>query len=129
MEGFGESALGRDEVHVTLYPSSQCLPWLVLGSQNRRNVCAGIDFTTEDGRDEIGALRKVAVNSPNADASFLGDLSHWSVHSRSCEHRHGRLEQRIDVALGVGAHAPIRVSSRLDAITRVFRFIAHPTLH
>jgi NAD(P)-dependent dehydrogenase (short-subunit alcohol dehydrogenase family) len=113
VEGLGESALGRDEVHVTLHPSSQRLAWLVLGSQNRPSVCAGIDFTTEDGRDEVGALRKVTVNSPDADASLLSDLSDRSFHSRGCEHRHGRLEQRIVVALCVGAHAPIRAAKEV----------------
>jgi NAD(P)-dependent dehydrogenase (short-subunit alcohol dehydrogenase family) len=121
----GESALGRDEVHVTLHPSSQRLAWLVLGSQNRRGVCAGIDFTTEDGRDEVGALRKVAVNSPDADAGLVGDLSYRSVHSRGCEHRHGRLEQRIDVALRVGTHRPIRAVARLRTRILLFRFAAH----
>jgi len=125
MEGLGESALGRDEVHVTPHPSSQRLAWRVLGSQNRRGICAGIDFTTEDGRDEVGALRKVAVNSSDSEASLLRDLSDRSVHSRACEHHHRRLEQRIDVALGVGAHSPIRVAPMPVGITRVFRFIAH----
>ena len=125
MQGGGESALGCDEVHVTLHPSRQRLAWLVLGGQNRRGVCAGIDFTTEDGRDEVGALRKVAVNRPDADAGLLGDFSDRSVHSGSCEHRHGRLQQRIDVALGVGAHRPIRAVARFRTLILLFRFAAH----
>jgi hypothetical protein len=129
VQALGESALGREKVHVTLHPLSQRFAGLVLGSQNRRSLCAGIDFTTEDSRNEVGAPRKVAVNSPDANASLLGDLSDRSVRSRGFEHRRGRLEQRIDVALGVGAHAPIRVASRLNVITGVFQFIVHLTLH
>jgi hypothetical protein len=129
VEGLGESAFGRDEVHVTLHPSSQRIAWLVLGSQDRRSVCARIDFATEDGRDEVGALRKVPVNSRDADVSLLGDLSDRSIYSRGCEHRHGRLKQRIDVALGVGAYAPICVAPRLDPIIGAFRFITHHTLN
>ena len=127
VESLGKAALGRNEVHVTLYPSNQRLAWLVLGSQNRRSLGAGIDFTTKDGRNEVGALWEVPVNGSDADASLLGDLSNWSVHTGRCEHRHGRLEQRIDVALGVGAHAPIRAAPRRDVISGVFRFIAHHT--
>ena len=123
VEGLGESALGRDEVHITLGPARQRLAWLVLSGQNRRGVCAGIDFTTEDGRDEVGTLRKVAVNGPDADAGLLSDLADRSVHSGGREHRHGRLEQGIDVAPRVGAHAPILAGLRPDAIIRVWRFI------
>ena len=55
-----------DEVHVTLHPLSQGLAGLVLGSQNWGGLCAGIDFTTEDRRNEVGAPRKVAVNRSDA---------------------------------------------------------------
>jgi len=80
---------------------------------------------TEDGRNEVGALRKVAIKSADADARPLCNLSHWSVHSRGREHRLGRLEQRFEVTLGVGAHAPFRAAQRFDAITGVLRSIAH----
>ena len=126
MERLGEPALRRYEVHVTLYPSSQRFAWFVLGSQNQCSVGAGIDFTPEDGRDKVGALRKVAVNRPDADASLFGDLSDRGVYSGGCKHSQGRLEQRIDVALGVRAHAPARRAARLDArITMVLPPIRH----
>ena len=129
VQGRGEPAFGCNKGRVSLHPSSQRLAGLVLGSQDRRGVCAGIDFVTEDGRDEVGALRKVAVNGADADAGLFGDLSHRSVHSRGREHRHGRLEQRIDVALRVGAHAPIRAAARLDAITVALPVCRSPHLH
>ena len=78
---------------------------VVLGRQDRRGVRAGVDFATEDGGDQVGALRKMAIERADADAGLLGDLSHRSVHARGREHRHGRLQQRVDVALRVGAHA------------------------
>ena len=56
-----------DEVHVTLHPLSQGLAGLLLGSQNWGGLCAGIDFTTEDRRNEVGAPRKKrAVNRSDA---------------------------------------------------------------
>ena len=126
----GEPALGRDEVGVSLHPSRQRLAGRVLGCQNRRGVRAGINFATEDGRDEVGALRKVAVNGADADAGLLGDLSHRRVHARGREHRLGRLEQRVDVALGVGAHGPIRTAPRLHASQPGSSgLVAHHDLH
>jgi hypothetical protein len=93
--------------------------------QDRRGVRAGVHFVTEDGHDKVGALRKVAINGADADAGLLCDFSHRSVYSRGGEHRHGRPEQRVDVALRVGAHASIRAAARLQAITLVFRFVVH----
>jgi hypothetical protein len=34
-------------------------------------LCAGVDFVTEDGRDEVGALREVAVNGADAINAVL----------------------------------------------------------
>ena len=109
MERRRKPGLGRDEINVALEPAIKRVTGSVFGCEDRRCVCAGVDFWTEDGGGEVGALRKVAVNSPDVDAGFLGDLSDRSVHSGGCEHRQGRLEQCIDVALGVGAQPPIRV--------------------
>jgi hypothetical protein len=65
----------------------------------------------------------VAVDSPDTDAGLLGDLSDRSVHPRGREHRQRRLEQSIDVALGIGAQAPIRGVARLQ--TLFLRLVAH----
>ena len=116
MERRRKAALGRNEVDVALEPAIERVTGLVFGGEDRRRVCAGVDFSTEDRGDEVRALRKVAVDGADADAGLLGDLSDRSVHPRGREHRHGRLEQRIDVALGVGAQAPIRAAARLQTI-------------
>jgi hypothetical protein len=108
-----QAALGRDEINVALEPAIKRITGPIFGCEERRRVCAGVDFSTKDGRDEVGALGKVAVNSPDADAGFLGDLSDRSVHSRGCEHRQRRLEQSIDVALGVGARPSIHAAARV----------------
>jgi hypothetical protein len=125
MQGCGEPPFCCNKGCVSLHPSSQGLAGLVLGGQNRRGVGAGVDFTAEDGRDELGALRKVAIDSADADAGLVRNFPHRSVHSRGREHRQRRLEQRIDVALRVGAHAPILAASSLQPITAFFRFVAH----
>ena len=129
VQGRGETAFGRDEVHVTLHPSRQRFAGLVLGGQNWRGICAGIDFTTKDGRDQIRALRKVTIDSADADAGRFGDLSYRSVHAGAREHRQGGLEQRIEVALRVGAYRPIRAVARFRTPVLMFRFSAHRCTH
>ena len=47
----------------------------MLGCQDRCSVCACVDLMSEDGHDQVRALRKVAVNSTDADARFLGLLT------------------------------------------------------
>ncbi len=129
MQGRGEPAFGCNKGGVSLHPHCQSFAGRVLGSKDRGGLCTGVDFVTEDGRNEVGALRKVAIKSADADTRPLGNLAHGSVHARGREHRLGRLEQRIKVTLGIGAHAPFRVAPRLDVITRVVRFSAHDTLN
>jgi len=46
VQSLGEPTFGCDEGRIALHPSRQRLAWLVPGSQNRRGVRAGIDFTT-----------------------------------------------------------------------------------
>ena len=82
----------------------------MLGRQDRCSVGAGVDLMSEDAHDQVRALRKVAVNSPDAQAGFLCDFSHGRIDAGAREHRHGRVEQRLDVALCVGAHASLGVS-------------------
>jgi hypothetical protein len=84
---------------------------------------------TKDGGNQVRALRKMPVNGADADAGLLCNLSHRSVHSRGREYRLGRLEQRAQVALGVGAHTPICAPYLLSAITWVFPSNAHHTPH
>ena len=59
---------------------------------------------TEDGRDEVGSFRKMAIHGTDADARPGGDLPHRSVHSRSREYRQRRFQQRVHVPLRVGAY-------------------------
>jgi hypothetical protein len=125
MQSWGEPALGCNEGGISLHPICQCFERLVLGRKDRRGVRAGVHFATEDGCDEVSALGEVAVNSADTDAGFLCDLSHRCVYPRSCEHRFGRLKQRINVALSVGADTPIRAALGRKSITLVFRFVAH----
>ncbi len=125
VQGGSQPAFGSKKGCISLHPFRKCLARLVLGGQDRSGVRAGIDFVTEDGRDEIGALRKVAIEGADADSGLLDDLSHWSVHSRGREHLDSRLEQRVDVALRVDAHSPISVAPRIQDITLVFQFVFH----
>jgi hypothetical protein len=118
-----KAALGRNEINVSPEPAIERITGLVFCGEDCRRVCAGVDFSTEDRGDEVGALRKMAVDSPDTDAGLLGDLSNRSVHPRGREHRQSRLEQSIYVALGVGAQAPIRAAARLQ--TLFLRFVAH----
>ena len=125
VQGLGEPAFGGDEGRVALHPSRQGLEGLVLGRQDRRGIGAGVDFTTEDGGDQIRALRKVAIDRADADAGLLGDLPHRRVHARGREHRHGRLQQRVEIALRVGAHAAATSGPRARRLAFLGRFVAH----
>jgi hypothetical protein len=58
----------------------------------------------KDRRDQISALRKVAVDRANANASFLRDLAHWGLNSHFGEHCSRRLNHRLDVALSVSPY-------------------------
>ena len=127
MQGWGEPAFGCNEVGVSLHPLCQSLAGRVLGCKDRGGFRAGVNFVTEDGRNEVGTLRKVAIKGADANVRLLCNLSHRSVHSGAREHRLRRLKQRGEIALCVGAHAPVRVAPRLDTIFGVFRFIAHRT--
>ena len=63
----------------------------------------------------------------DADTGLLGNLSHGGVHSRSREYRLCRFEQRAQVALRVGTHAPICADSSFYTITGIFQLNAHDT--
>ncbi len=53
------------------------------------------------------------IDGADTDAGLFGDLSHGRVHSRVREDCFCRVEQRIQVALRVGAHPSIRALARL----------------
>ncbi len=120
MQRLSESALRSNERSIALHPIRQCLERLKLLGKNRRCIRAGVHFPTENGGDEVGTLREVPVNGADADAGTFGDVSHRSVHPGGCKQRHGRLEQRVDVAFRVRAHAPLWIA-RLQAFFRIFR--------
>jgi len=80
---------------------------------------------TECGGDEVRALWKMAVYGAETDPRLGGDLPHRRVHPRSREHRHRRLQQGVDVPLGIGSHAPTRVASSFDTKIRVAPLNAH----
>jgi aryl-alcohol dehydrogenase-like predicted oxidoreductase len=129
MQRRGQAAFGGNKGRVALHPSRQRLTGPVLRRQGRRGVGAGVDLVSKDGRDELGALRKVPVEGADADARLLGYLPHRSVRAGSREDRQGRLEQRFEVALDVGPDAPIRAAVRLGFVSLVFRFVVHLHLH
>jgi hypothetical protein len=95
VQGWGEPTFGCKKSGVSLHPFCQRLAGRVLCSETRGGLCTGVDFVTEDGRNEVGALREVAIKRADADARLLGDFSHWSVNSRGREYRLGRLEQCV----------------------------------
>ena len=121
----GQPAFCSKKSRISPHPSRQGLARPVLGSEDRCGVCAGIDFATEDGSDQIGSLRKVSVKGPDADTRLLDDLSHRSVHSCGREHVDSRLEQRVDVALCVDAHWPVVLAPRLQTLPSVFKLFVH----
>ena len=95
--GFPECRAGASPRLVAIKAAYRCIH-LASASQGSCSaarigggVRAGVDFATEDGCDEVRALRKVAVNGADADAGLLCDLSHRSVHPGGREHRLGRL--------------------------------------
>jgi hypothetical protein len=97
----------------------------MLRGKNGGGLCTGVYFVTEDGRDQVGALREVAIKSADADARSVGNLSHRSIHSGGREHRLGRPQQRPEIAAGVGAHAPFHVALRLEVIAGLLPLTAH----
>jgi len=58
----------------------------------------GVDLAAKDGRDQVRAQRKVAIDRRHADVGLRGDLAHRRVDARRAEHRLGRFEQRVDAA-------------------------------
>ena len=86
--------------HIAAAICASASPGSCSAARIRRGVRAGIDFVTEYGRDEVGALRKVPVNGADAHAGLLRDLSHGSVHSGNREHFLGRLEQQRRYCVG-----------------------------
>lgn len=97
----------------------------VLLSQDMCGIRAGVNFASEYGCDQVGALRKVAINGANADTSLFCDLAHRSVYSRRREHRLGCLQQSVDAALCVGTHLSAGAIAWLRIISSVAFFGAH----
>ena len=64
----------------------------MLARQDRGSVCASVHLAAENGHDQVCALRKMAVNRSDADAGFLCNFSHGSIHSGRSEYAHGRLK-------------------------------------
>ena len=113
VQGWCQPALGSDEGRVTLQPSRKRLSGAVVGRQAHRGICAGVDFATKDGGNEVRTLRKVPVERANTDPGPFRNVSHGGVHARGCEDLHGRLEQCVEVAPCVGACRPLRPAALL----------------
>ena len=108
VERRGEPALGRDEPRVAVQPLRERLAGRVGARESRCRSGAGVDLAAEHGRDEVRALREVAVDRPDADAGLRRDLAHGRVDARGGEDLLGCLKQRVDVAPGVRADAALR---------------------
>jgi hypothetical protein len=63
----GEAVFGREEPGVPPQPAGEGLERFVLGGQGGRGVGAGVDLVPEDGGDQVGALREVAVEGGEPD--------------------------------------------------------------
>jgi hypothetical protein len=65
---------------------------------------------SEDGGDQVGALREVAVEGGESDPGLAGDLAYRSIHARYAENLPRGVDQRVDVALRIRAYAtcPLR---------------------
>jgi hypothetical protein len=127
VQGWGEPAFGRNKGGVSLHPPGKSRAGRKLGSKDWCGFRAGVDFVTEDGRNEVRALRKMTIKGADADVCFLCNLSHRSVHSRAGEHCLRRLKYRGEVALWVRAYASVysAIAPWLDSTIGVFGFIAH----
>jgi len=113
MKRRGKTTFCRNERPVSLHPVCQSLEGFVLCSKDRRSVRACVHLSPEDSCDQVGALRKMPIDGADTDPGLFGDLSHGRVYPRVREHCFCRMEQRIQVALRVGAHSPIRALARL----------------
>ena len=63
-----------------------------------------LDLAPEDRGDEVRALREMPVDRGHSDARARGDVADRGVDARLGEDGLGGLEQRVEVALRVGAH-------------------------
>jgi hypothetical protein len=107
-KGVRETAGGGDEVGVSVKPTRQRFARLALASQGGSGRSTSVDLAAKHGRDQVSALREVTVESGDTDIRSRGDLTHGRINTRSGEDGLRRFEQRIEVALGVGAHDALR---------------------
>src|SRR6185437_5352273 len=120
-----EPAFGADERRVALHPAREGLERVASGRQRGRGVRASVYLALEDGGDEVRALRKMAVEGAKPNASLLGDLAHRRIDAGGGEHVLCGLQQRVEAALGVGAHALRRGAFRPDGLLELRRRLGH----
>src|SRR5690606_143057 len=104
----GEAALGGEEALEPLEPAHQRLDRLVLLGEPGGRIGARVDLVAVHRGDQVRALRVVAVQRAGADTRLLRDVADRGVDAALGEHLRGSGEQRVDVALGVGAHTAVR---------------------
>jgi hypothetical protein len=107
-KGVRETARGGDEVGVSVKPPRQRFARLVLAIQGGSGGSASVDLASKHRRYQVSALREVTVESGDTDIRSRGNLTHGRIHTRSGEDGLRRFEQRIEVALGVGAYGALR---------------------
>ncbi|MGH7910943.1 MAG: hypothetical protein ACREQM_20790 [Candidatus Dormibacteraceae bacterium] len=66
VKGCGQSALGTDEIDVPANPLPQGAKGRELDANCGRRLRACVDLAVQDGHDEVGAAREVAVERPHA---------------------------------------------------------------
>jgi hypothetical protein len=71
VQGRGEPALGLDELGEPAQPADEGLERFARSGQGGRGVGAGVDVMPEDGADQVGALREVAVEGCQADPPLV----------------------------------------------------------
>ena len=108
VQGGGEPAFGPEEFDEPVDPERQRPRRWVGGAQLGAGGGDGVDPGPHHGLDQVRALGEVPVQRADADSGEVGDLLGRGVHAGGVEDRPRRLDQGLDVALGVGA--PPRVT-------------------
>jgi hypothetical protein len=125
MQSLGKPALSSHKLCVSLHPVRQSVERRIRLRKYRRDVGAGVNFTAEDGGDQIGALRKMPVEGAKANAGLIRDLPHRRIDARGCKDLFGRKKQSVEAALSVGAHPTLRSARRFRTDIMIFWSVDH----
>jgi hypothetical protein len=124
----GETALGAEQLGEPVDPARERLCRLERGSQHRARLGNGVDAGLHHGLHQVRALREVPVQRADPDTGQVGDLLRGRVHAGRVEDGPRGLQQRVDVALRVGA-APSRRLRRIRGHGSTSACVTLPMTH